>query len=166
MEQPTLPRDVEAALTAVWAAWPPERALSALVVTAPVGGAPRDRVAEACAAEPLASSPALRAGLWLYVDELEKSHQISQSMDDATGAFWHGIMHRREGDFGNSKHWFRRAGSHPAMERMQGPDGGPYDASGLIDAVDAAHRKGEAPDALIEAQRIEWLRLFEFCAAQ
>src|SRR5258706_16358356 len=40
---------------------------------------------------------AMLAGLWLWHDWLDESHQISQSLHSATGSFWHAIMHRREG---------------------------------------------------------------------
>ena len=66
-----------------------------------------DQMADACL-----------AGLWLLANGLEQSHQISQSIETPTGSFWHGIMHRREGDFGNSKYWFRRVGRHPIFERL------------------------------------------------
>jgi hypothetical protein len=55
---------------------------------------------------------ACRSGLWLYHDFLDESHTISQDIPSATGSFWHGIMHRREPDFGNAKYWFRRVGDH------------------------------------------------------
>jgi hypothetical protein len=58
------------------------------------------------------------AGLWLFWDFLDKSHALSQSIDNATGSFWHAIMHRREGDFSNSKYWFHRVGSHPAYQPL------------------------------------------------
>lgn len=53
------------------------------------------------------------AALWLLAGDLDRSHQISQSIETPSGSYWHGIMHRREGDFSNSKYWFRRAGNHP-----------------------------------------------------
>ena len=52
------------------------------------------------------------AAVWLLHDELDQSHRISQDVDTPTGSFWHGIMHRREGDFSNSKYWFARIGRH------------------------------------------------------
>lgn len=48
------------------------------------------------------------SGLWLYHDFLEESHAISQELSGWIGSYWHGIMHRREPDPGNSKYWFRR----------------------------------------------------------
>ena len=58
------------------------------------------------------------SGLWLLAGELDLSHEVSQSNDSAEGSFWHGIMHRREGDFGNAKYWFRRVGKHPVHEEL------------------------------------------------
>lgn len=63
---------------------------------------------------------ALMAGLHLRNDSLDLSHSYAQQIEhDATGAYWHGIMHRMEGDFFNSKYWFRMAGQHPAMARTR-----------------------------------------------
>jgi len=100
----------------------------------------------------------LAAALYLYTDDLESSHSCSQSMETDTGSFWHGIMHRREGDFGNSRYWFRRASSHPLIA------GPPYlDPVGLVDAVS----KASSDDiTLVERQRTEWSVLFEWCANQ
>jgi len=99
----------------------------------------------------------LKAGLWLYVDELDRSHQVSQGIDDSTGSFWHGIMHRREGDFSNSHYWFRRAGFHPVIEQI--PE---YEPHEFIDAV-AEGRNGNR-NALRDLQRSEWITLFSWCA--
>src|SRR5208282_3154263 len=46
---------------------------------------------------------AMLAGLWLWHDGLDESHRISQGLSSPAGSFWHAIMHRREGDFSNSK---------------------------------------------------------------
>lgn len=55
----------------------------------------------------------LRAGaLWLH-GFLDESHGIAQGIDSAEGSYWHALMHRSEGDYSNSKYWFRRVGHHP-----------------------------------------------------
>src|SRR5271154_5224554 len=61
---------------------------------------------------------ALLAGLWLWHDGLEESHRISQSISDSTGSFWHAVMHRREGDFSNSKYWYARTTGHPVFQTL------------------------------------------------
>ena len=73
---------------------------------------------------------AVRAGLLLRADRLEKSHTISQGIDTPTGSYWHGIMHRREPDYGNSKYWFRRTGPHPLFQRLAEPDGSQREIEG------------------------------------
>lgn len=99
----------------------------------------------------------LAAALWLYVDDLDRSHSVSQSEGDATGSFWHGIMHRREGDFSNSHYWMRRAARHPLIATGQlNPD----------DLIDAVARAGADDPELVARQRAEWQALFEWCANQ
>ena len=60
----------------------------------------------------------VESALWLLAGELDRSHSVSQTIDTPDGSFWHGIMHRREGDFWNAKYWFRRVGRHSVMERL------------------------------------------------
>lgn len=58
------------------------------------------------------------SGAWLLHNFLDESHSLSQDIENSEGSFWHGIMHRRERDFGNSKYWFRRTGKHPIYEEL------------------------------------------------
>lgn len=65
---------------------------------------------------------AVEAGWLQFVDDLDASHQCSQSIEGAgrhqSGDYWHAIMHRREPDYANSQYWFRQFGRHPVYERL------------------------------------------------
>lgn len=66
-----------------------------------------------------ASARAWKAALHLWNDSLERAHALVQELETPAGSALHGIMHRREGDFGNAKYWFRMAGDHPAYHGLQ-----------------------------------------------
>ena len=59
------------------------------------------------------------AGLWLLHNFLDESHTLSQEIHSTTGSYWHGIMHRREPDYGNSKYWFQQVGDHAVFAQLQ-----------------------------------------------
>ncbi len=66
------------------------------------------------------NSKALMAGMLLWCDELDQSHEQSQSIEGTIlGDAWHALMHRREGDFRNSKYWWRRVGVQPAGNELR-----------------------------------------------
>lgn len=154
-----LPDSISAAVTPLFEVLPLDEAMPDLVVSQPAAGDAL-AAAQAAANDPaVKANPALAAGIWLYVDELDRSHAFSQAMEDPTGSFWHGIMHRREGDFSNSHYWFRQVGSHPAMKGLQD-----YDPQAFIDEVAAQHRAN--PAALVAMQRAEWAALFVWCARE
>ena len=168
-----LPHEIATALAPLLSAWPPERAMDRLVVRAGVAGEALEAATRVMQQPLFQARPDLRAGLWLYVDELDRSHALSQEIHDATGSFWHGIMHRREGDFDNARYWMRRVRSHPATAGLAG-----YEAFALIDAAErvtttGAHGgtgggsvpgAGVAVDAVVATQRAEWAALFSWCA--
>ncbi|MFK8114842.1 MAG: hypothetical protein AB8B91_21755 [Rubripirellula sp.] len=95
------------------------------------------------------------SGLWLAAGELDRSHDISQSIDAAEGSFWHGIMHRREGDFGNAKYWFRRVGEHPVFAQVA--DLASDDYADPFDFVDACSRARQGSDAYENCKLTQWL---------
>ena len=107
------------------------------------------------------------SGLWLVAGDIHRSHTISQDLGSAEGSFLHGIMHRREGDFGNAKYWFRRVGNHPVFEIISAQSGGHYDsASGFVDQCQSAVSSGDkdAVNRCIDSQWIEWQALMQFIA--
>lgn len=122
------------------------------------------------------------AGLWLWHDFLDESHTISQSLSSPEGSFWHAIMHRREGDFWNSKYWLRRIGEHNTLARIAGEGGDfidrndyaaplyplvkrTWDAVAFVDVCEEMHECTDDPRyrAAIELQKIEWRVLFSHC---
>lgn len=108
---------------------------------------------------------ACRAGLWLLAGDLEASHRISQSDDSAEGSFWHGIMHRREGDFDNAKYWFRRVGAHIAAERaVSHTDANNGDVFSFVEKCRDLASSGGDSKPLEIAQWREWQSLMAFCA--
>jgi hypothetical protein len=134
------------------------------------------------AAKPTELGSATLAGLWLFHDWLDESHMISQGIHSATGSFWHAIMHRREGDFANSKYWYGRAVGHPALQTLAAQAGGVlnqapadksllrviasgWDPNALVDLVESLH-VDEADvryPLAVRLQQLEWKALFEFC---
>lgn len=45
------------------------------------------------------------AGDWNVAHQLVQQHE-----DDATAAWIHAVLHKIEGDLGNARYWYRRAG--------------------------------------------------------
>ncbi|MEM9702035.1 MAG: hypothetical protein AAF907_06290 [Planctomycetota bacterium] len=60
--------------------------------------------------------PALivKAGLLLLHGDLDHAHRLVQSFEgDRDADAWHALVHRLEGDYGNSGYWWSRVGDHP-----------------------------------------------------
>jgi hypothetical protein len=131
-----------------------------------------------------ADATGMLAGLWLWHDGLDESHHISQGLSTQTGSFWHAIMHRREGDFSNSKYWYARAAGHPAMailgqqasamvnplpadKRILRIAGNGWNAGAFVDLAEEIYAKPEHPlfGIAVALQRLEWKTLFDYCAA-
>ena len=61
----------------------------------------------------------LRALDMLESGDWDGAHRIAQEDETQMGSWLHGIVHVIEGDEGNAKYWFRKAGRRfPGMDSM------------------------------------------------
>jgi hypothetical protein len=120
------------------------------------------------------------AAVWLLHDFLDRSHTISQGLKTREGSFWHGIMHRREGDYQNAKYWFRNVEEHPVFgdlatfARQVAADHGEnvareilgwtdWDPCCFVDLCQIAAEEGDGESLFRTIQQAEWELLFDYC---
>lgn len=49
----------------------------------------------------------------------DRAHKIAQDIPSSNGSWVHAYLHRKEGDIGNARYWYNRAGkpqSHQSLE--------------------------------------------------
>lgn len=67
----------------------------------------------------ISAAQSVKAGLYLWNESLNASHDLSQDIANPTGSYWHGLMHRMEGDYSNAKYWMRQTRAHPVFAVVQ-----------------------------------------------
>ncbi len=115
----------------------------------------------------------VRGGLFYAMDALDECHRIFQEDHTDLGSYWHGMMHRREGDFENARYWLRRAGELPiaaALHRdaarvsplmARQPTWDAYLLTGECER--AAHGAGESRAECVALLRVEFDGLLDYC---
>ena len=120
----------------------------------------------------------VRGGLLYAVDAIHEAHAIFQEAKGDLGSYWHGMMHRREGDFDNARYWFRRAGraavlrrrcTGAASEHLRRTWRGSRIGTRIFSPASASRRASARRKALAELvalQRVEFEALFDYCWRQ
>ena len=99
----------------------------------------------------------VKAGLHLMNDDLDRAHVLSQAHEgNATADYWHAIVHRREGDYSNSKYWLARVGDHPVIREVHGSTAA---ASVFVDRCRAV---GGGVDPV--AEELQWREMLSLLA--
>ncbi|HEX8341195.1 MAG TPA: hypothetical protein VF624_09825 [Tepidisphaeraceae bacterium] len=124
----------------------------------------------------------LLAGLWLWHGYLDESHAVSQGIETPSGSYFHAIMHRMEGDFGNAKYWYARVGKHPVLPVIGASARdivarapldkaalrltlGDWSGPAFVDYVQSLHESpsDERYAVAVALQQLEWRALFDHC---
>lgn len=122
-------------------------------------------IAAWCEAHPACKGGAIEALLWIRIGHLDPAHNLVQHATRGLEAYLHGVVHRIEGDFWNSKYWFRQVQSPSLLQRIETAIGdAPANAadnesyaspSAFVDACESAGKRASREALRRYAQR-EW----------
>jgi hypothetical protein len=136
---------------------------SPLVPTSVRDAALDDRIAA------LKAPPLVRAALHLWNDSLARCHALAQEIETVDGSYLHGVMHRREPDYGNAKYWFHRVGRHPlfaSLEPVRPAMGAAWDPFVMVDLCEQAASDPAREQALRAVQAREIELLADYCGTR
>ena len=130
----------------------------------------------------------LEAVLWLRIGMIDRPHELVQHGSNAMDCYLHGVVHRLEGDFWNSKYWFRQIIDKSLLESISSEvttqliglneieaarhleivdDCCKFSASHLVDACEGLNQgnhKNELKFSLLQLVcSFEWKALLERC---
>lgn len=77
-----------------------------------------DEIDRLVRASPSTAGSIVEAMLWLRVGLIDRAHEIVQDGRNENERYLHGIVHRLEGDFWNSKYWFRQVSDRSLLARL------------------------------------------------
>jgi hypothetical protein len=101
------------------------------------------------------SSQSVRLVLHLLNDDIEAAHPIAQENEgDKTSDLCHGILHRREGEYWNSRLWYKLI-KHPLVDEIYG---GTPQAQTFIDDVEAMVKNTKGASTACAAGNLETLK--------
>ena len=131
------------------------------------------------------------AMLWLRVAMIDPAHDIVQSSSAPLASYLHGVVHRLEGDYWNSKYWFRQVRDNNLMQTVSSSVAMQIENEGLLQAANSGllindeglfspagfvsvceqHLQHKMPspdqaDALTRIAWMEWACLWDFALKQ